>query len=427
MANIKPFKGVVYNEKKVGGFSKVVAPPYDIIPKEMQNELYRANPYNIVRLELGKMRSSDSPADNRYTRAGKFFNSWLKNKQLVQDKKDSIYIYSQKYREGSKVIDRIGFMALMSLDEGKKKVLPHENTLLAPKVDRLDLMRSIKANLSPIFVLYEDTPHSILKILKKRSSTKRPFIDISFEGIRNRAWRLDDEKDIKKIQAVMRGARTFIADGHHRFEVTRMYSKELERAGSPRAAREAAGYVMVYFVETKEDMLTVLPAHRLPRDIGNLSKEEIMARLQKSFVIEKAGSLNATMAKLDSLRSAHVFGMYMGRNQFYILKLKSMSHVDKAVKDKPKEWKRLDVAILHMFIFQHVLGIRDDDDNIEFIKDPRETAKSVDEGNFKIAFFLNPTKVAEIKRIASLGEKMPRKATYFYPKPVSGIVINKLN
>ncbi|MCX5678012.1 MAG: DUF1015 domain-containing protein [Candidatus Omnitrophica bacterium] len=425
MANIKPFKGVVYNEKKVGSLSKVVAPPYDIIPKKMQDELYRANPYNIVKLELGKIKSSDSSTDNRYTRAKKFFDLWLKGKQMVQDEKDSIYIYSQKYREGSKTIDRIGFMALMSLDEGKNKVLPHENTLHAPKVDRLDLMRSIKANLSPIFILYEDTPHSILKILKKTSSEKRPFIDISFEGIRNRAWRLDDKADIKKIQAIMRSAPTFIADGHHRFEVTRMYSKELGRSRAPKIAREAAGYVMVYFVDAKEDMLTVLPAHRLPKDIGGLRKEEIIARLQKFFAIEKAGSLNAMMVKLGKLRSAHVFGMYMGRGQFYILKLKSMSHVDNVVKDKPKEWKQLDVSILHMFIFQHVLGIRDEDDNIEFIKDPCETAKSVDKGKFKIAFFLNPTKVAEVKRIASLGEKMPRKATYFYPKPVSGIVINK--
>lgn len=425
MANIRPFKGVVYNEKKAGDLSKVVAPPYDIIPKEMQDELYRASPYNIVRLELGKIRNSDSSADNRYTRAGKFFDLWLKNKQLVRDRKDSIYVYSQKYREGRKIIDRIGFIALMSLNEGKNKVLPHEKTLLAPKLDRLDLIRGIKANLSPIFVLYEDTPHIIFKILRKAASTKRPFIDISFEGIRNRAWRLDDETDIKKIQAVMRSASTFIADGHHRFEVTRMYSKELERAAAPKTVKESAGYVMAYFVEAREDMLTVLPAHRLPRDIGGLRKEEIIARLQKFFVIERSGSLNAMMAKLDRSRNAHAFGMYMGRNQFYTLKLKSMIHVDMAVKDKPKEWKALDVAILHLFIFQHALGIRDDDDNIEFIKDPRETAKSVDRGKFKIAFFLNPTKVAEVKRIASLGEKMPRKSTYFYPKPVSGIVINK--
>lgn len=426
MADIRPFKAVVYNEKKIGDLSKVVAPPYDIIPKELQDKLYRASPYNIVRLELGKIKPSDTSTDSRYTRARKFLDSWLDKERMIRDEKDSIYVYSQKYKEGAKVIDRIGFIALMGLDERKNKVLPHENTLLAPKLDRLDLMRAVKANLSPIFVLYEDASHAILKILKSTCAEKKPFIDLQFEGIRNRAWRIDDRTDIKKIQTVMLSADTFIADGHHRFEVTRMYSKEVRKSGPSERLKEPSGYVMVYFVESKEDMLTVLPAHRLPKDIGRLKKEDILSRLEKFFTIEKARSLTGMMARLEMLRSTHVFGMYVGRRQFYILKLKSMGPVDRALGNKPKEWKALDVSILHLFIFQHVMGIRDDDDNIEFVKSPQNTAKLVDDGKFKIAFFLNPTKVAEVKRIARLGEKMPRKATYFYPKPVSGIVINKL-
>ena len=427
MANIKPFKGVVYNKEKIRDLSRVVAPPYDIIPEKMQDELYRASRFNIVRLELGKIRNSDDGADNRYTRARKFFDLWLKDKRMIRDEKESIYIYSQKYRDGGRTIDRIGFIALMGIDEGKKKVLPHENTLRAPKADRLDLMRRVKANLSPIFILYDDTPHTILKILKKRCLKSKPFIDLYFEGIRNRAWRLDDKKEIRKIQAVMHSAKTFIADGHHRFEVTRMYSKELDGMKAPEGLKRSSGYVMVYFVESKEDMLTVLPAHRLPRDIGRLTGEDIMSRLGKFFVIEKAGSLGAMMSKLGKLRNAHAFGIYLGSRRFHVLKLKKMDYVDSVVRDRPKDWKKLDVVILHLFIFQHVLGIRDDDDNIEFVKSPQSAAKSVDKGEFKIAFFLNPTKVAEVKRIASLGEKMPRKATYFYPKPISGIVINKLD
>ena len=344
---------------------------------------------------------------------------------MIRDEKASIYIYSQKYREGGRYIDRVGFIALMALDEGKKKVLPHEKTLLAPKLDRLDLIRSVKANLSPIFILYEDTSHSILKILKKVSSRKKPFVDIYFDNVKNRAWRLDDKADIMRIQAVMRNADTFIADGHHRFEVTRMYSKELGKTRAPERLKESSRYVMVYFVESKEDMLTVLPAHRLPRDIGRLKKEEIISRLKEFFVIEKEIGLGAMMSKLNRLRNLHAFGIYFGRGQFYILRLKSMGPVEDAVKNKPKDWMRLDVAILHLFIFQHVLDIRDDDDNIEFVKSPQDAAKSIDNGKFKIAFFLNPTKVAEVKRIARIGEKMPRKATYFYPKPISGIVINK--
>lgn len=425
MPNIKPFKGVVYNSKKVGNLSKVVAPPYDIIPKDMQDSLYNISPYNIIRLELGRIKPSDNANDNRYTRAKKFFDSWLKDNVLVRDDKDSIYVYSQKYKEGGKVIDRIGFLALMSLQEGKKKVLPHENTLLKPKLDRLDLIRKVKANLSPIFFLYDDKSHTILKILKDVCRKKKPYIDIPFEGVRNRAWRLDDPAAIRRIQSVMRNANTFVADGHHRFEVTRMYSKELQRTNAPKSEKEASKYVMVNFIESKEDMLTVLPAHRLPKDIGNLKVDQIADRLKEDFYIEKAPSFKAMMSQMGRLQNNHGFGLYLGKNKFYVLKLKSISAVDRAIKNKPKEWKRLDVSILHQFIFQNLLDIRDDDDNIEFVKSPVETAKLVDQGKFKVAFFLNPTRVSEVKRIARIGEKMPRKATYFYPKPISGIVINK--
>lgn len=424
MPYIRPFKGIIYNDDIIKDFSKVVAPPYDIIPKKTQNELYRKHPQNIVRLELGKIKSSDTAKDNRYIRAKKFFDLWLKNKIMVRDEKDTIYVYSQTYKERGKIIDRIGFIALMGLKEGKKKVLPHENTLLAPKVDRLDLMRSIKANLSPIYVLYDDNRHAILTILKK-ASLRKPFIDILFEGIRNRAWKIDDPIAIKNIQTVMRNANTFIADGHHRFEVTRMYSKELQHAAASKEAKESSKYVMVYFVESKEDMLTVLPAHRLPKDIGGLKKEDILSRLREFFFIEKAAGLHAMTARLEKLQKSHAFGIYLGRGEFYVLKLKSMVPVDRAIKNKPKDWKKLDVAILHLFIFKHVLNISDSDDNIEFVKSPQETATLVDKHTFKVAFFLNPTKVSEIKRIAKIGEKMPRKATYFFPKPISGVVINK--
>jgi len=418
LPRIRPFKGVIYNPGKIKNLSKVVAPPYDIIPRDMQDRLYRASPYNIVRLELNRITPSDDAKDNRYTRAGRFFDSWLKKRIMVRDGKESIYVYSQKYKALGKSVERIGFIALMEIEaKGGKKVLPHENTLAAPKTDRLSLMREVKANLSPIFVLYEDSQHEILKILKKACAKGKPFADVMFEGVRNRAWRIGDRLDIKKITRLMAGKDTFIADGHHRFEVSRMYSNEV--------SGESSKYVMVYFVETSENMLTVLPAHRLVIDIGDLTKEEIKSRLAKHFRVEKIPSLKAVVSKLDRLQSSHVFGMYLGKGEFHVLTLKDMKAVDEAIKDKSSYWKRLDVSILHLFIFQHALGIRDDDDNIEFVKSPQETAELVDKRKFKAAFFLNPTKVAEVKRIARLGEKMPRKATYFYPKPISGVVINK--
>lgn len=426
MPTVKPFNGVRYNPAKIKDFGKVVCPPYDIISEKMQDELYRKHANNLVRIEFGKISKSDTESDNRYTRARDFFDAWLKDGTLIRDAKRSFYIYSQTYKEGSRTIERVGFVGLMGLDMEKgEKVLPHENTLLAPKLDRIALIRTVHANVSPIFALYEDSMHKIARLLKKACKAGKPVADMTENGIRHRVWTLNDQKSIEVIEDFMRHKDIFIADGHHRFEVSRSYAQET--AGDKNASAELkrnARSVMIYFVELDERMLTVLPAHRLIRDIGTLSKSDIEEKLKKFFRVEKAAGLKTLMKKLDSAKKGCVFGMYMDKT-FYILKLKDPRISDSFIKDKPKDWKRLDVSILHLFVLKHVLGINDSDENVEFVKDPEETVDIIDSARCKLAFFLNPTKVAQVKKIARIGEKMPRKATYFYPKPLTGFIINK--
>ena len=422
MASIKPFKAIRYNSTRIKELSKVVAPPYDIISSKMQEDLHDLNSYNIVRLIFGRIEKEDNENENRYTRSSAFFDKWLADTILDKDKTESLYIYSQEYKHGNKRMEMIGFIGLLKLGKGKKdRVLPHENTLLAPKTDRLNLIRRVKSNLSPIFVLYDDRTHGILNVLKRYCSKNRPIADIKCDDVRHRMWRMDDEKAIKKVQAMMGSKEIFIADGHHRYEVACTYAEEAKRTG----ADFDAGWMMVYFVDCYERMLTVLPAHRLIKDLGSLDREDIIDRLKPFFRMEKVGTIDKLMGRLARLRKSHVFGMYTGKGVFYLMRLKDVKQSDKAIKNRPSDWKRLDVSILHFFIFQYVLGIRDNDDNIEFVKSPSESVRLIDEGPFKAAFFLNPTKVAEVKRMAKLGERMPRKATYFYPKPLSGLVINK--
>ena len=419
MPVIKPFKAVRYNIAKVKGVSSVISPPYDIISPKLQDELYSASPYNFVRLDFNKMEPSDIMGHNdRYTRSRDLFKAWLDENILARDPRDSIYIYSQKYKNGSKTIEQVGFIGLMGLNSvGKEKVLPHENTLTAPKEDRLSLMRATEANLSPIFVLYEDKTHRLTNILKKFMTGNACLVDIKFDNVRHRLWSIEDGSIIKKIASSMAHKNIFIADGHHRYEVARMYCNE---------TKGSADKVMVYFVEMDERMLTVLPAHRVVLDIGILEPEEILGKLSKFFRVEKVSGLKALMTHLSKSRpKLHSFGMYLGEKKFYVLRLKNEKDSDKAIKDKPLVWRRLDVAILHRFIMQEILDIRDEDNNISYIKDSKDAIGAVDSGKFKIAFILNPTKVSEVKRIANIGERMPKKSTYFYPKQLSGLVINK--
>ncbi len=427
MPVIRPFKGVQYNLRKIRDISKVVAPPYDIISKKMQEDLYRSSRYNMVRLELGKSRKGDSLEDNRYTRSGRNLALWLRSGVMVRDKSESIYVYSQRYRIGKKTIDRTGFIALMGLDDKDgSKVLPHENTLAAPKKDRLDLMREAKANLSPVFMLYEDPGHKVLKIVRDEISRKKAVIDFTESDIRHRLWKIGDPKAICAIQKLMLQKEIFIADGHHRFETARNYSKEAQASGISADSKLSAMNIMVYFAESDEDTLTVLPAHRVIKDARPLKTEDILPRLEKYFTVRSAPALGGMMRGLSSMTDGHAFGLYLGNSRYYVLRLKrAIGTPDKGIKGKPKEWKRLDVSILHKFVFERLLGVSDSDENIEFIKDPADTVKFVDSGNGEAAFFLNPTKVSEVKRIARIGQKMPRKSTYFYPKPISGLVINK--
>lgn len=427
MANIRPFRGIVYNEAKVKASSRVAAPPYDIISKDMQQGLYRRSPYSVVRLILGKTKKTDGVKDNRYTRARRFFKTWLKSGIMRQDRDEAIYVYSQSYNDRGREIYRIGFIALLKLNREKRRVLAHENTLLAPKLDRLNLIREVKANLSPIFVLYEDRPHKISNMLKRFSLRNKPFIDIDLDGVRHKAWRLNDARLVKAVEAFMRPKDIFIADGHHRYEVALTYSIEVQDKSKDKKLKKNSRYMMAYFVESDEEMLTILPAHRLIRDMGILDEGGIKERLGRFFHIEKADTIELVMSRLDELSKTHVFGIYLGRDKFYVLRMKDTKFPNAVIKNNSRAWKRLDVTILHLFILEYVLGIRDDDDNVEFVKDAEKAIDLVDSGVFKIAFFLNPTTVSQVKEIARLGERMPRKATYFYPKPLSGLVINKLD
>jgi uncharacterized protein (DUF1015 family) len=418
MPSIKPFKAVIYNRKKIKDIAKVVAPPYDVIPPKMQDELYKKHPNNVVRLILGKINKADTDSDNRYTRSAKDFNEWLDKEILITDDKEAIYIYSQGYKFDGKYIERPGFISLMELElSGSDAVKPHENTLQAPKADRLNLMRSVKANLSPIFLLYEDDKNEVAAVMKKAMKTK-PFVDMKIDDVRNRVWKLSEKSGIEKIRRAISAKKLFIADGHHRYETAKNYFNE--------TGIEGARYALAYFCKLDDDSLTVFPTHRLIKDAGSLNADEAVERLEKYFDIKKSSSAAACMKALKTLRKHHAFGMYFGRGKFYCLKLKKDDAAEPYMGRGSKDWKSLDVSILHLFILQNILDIRDEDDNIEFVKDASEAVKAIDRGKFKIAFLLNPTRVSQVKKVAEHGEKMPRKATFFYPKPLSGLVIRKI-
>jgi uncharacterized protein (DUF1015 family) len=434
MPNIEPFRGVLYNPKNIK-ISKVVAPPYDVIPPDMQNALYREDKHNIIRIILGKEEIGDSDLNNKYTRAAQFFNNWLKEKVLVQDETPAVYIYSQEYLQGGRKKIGWGFLARMEIEDPKKnRVLPHENTFAKPKQDRLNLIRQVKANLSPVFTLFEDD-HGKIERLLKNIFRKKPLFDVKKDGVRNKFWRVDDKEIIKKIAAGMRDKDIFIADGHHRFEVARMYREEMQnKAQSPKPKAQSSGkagynYVMMYFAPLDEKGLTILATHRLLKGI-DIDVDELLGKLKEYFDIKTVKDEKQLFKKMSpAKKNEYVFGVCFKNRPFYLLKLKKGIDIDNVIKDnRSKEWKRLDVSILHGIIFDNIMDLQDKishEEGVVYTRDPNYAISEVKKGNCTAVFFLNPTKVDQVRDIAKIGDKMPHKSTYFYPKLLSGLVINK--
>jgi uncharacterized protein (DUF1015 family) len=445
MANISPFKGILYNNKKIKNIKAVVAPPYDVISPTEQKILYKRHKNNVVRLILGKESGSDTPDNNRYTKARDFFESWQNDGILMKDAYPSIYVYAQEYylgeSEGFEKKKRVGFIALSKLEEfGKGGIHPHENTLAKPKEDRLRLIKSCNANFSPIFGLFSDPSKRIDSILRD-AMRQFPLYDLADNsGVRHTLWAIRENRAIQIITGQMADKQIFIADGHHRYETAIAYRNEMREKTPNFTGDEPFNHVMMYFTNTNSEGLSILPIHRLVNNLKNFNKKRIVREAGEFFNIESL-PFNGDEEKDVRQRlfseinnrgeRGHAFGMYLGDNEYFLLTLKEEDVLDRFVSDtRHPAWKTLDVTILHTFMIEKVLGISEkslsEQKNITYTANEIEAVKGVNEGSYQMALFLNPTKIEEIQAVAAAGEKMPQKSTFFYPKLITGLVMNKL-
>ncbi len=415
MAKIRPLKGIIYNKEKIKDLIQVVSPPYDVISPLRQEYYHALSPYNIIHMLLGK----DMPDEDKYQRAANFFNDWLKNKILIEEETPAVYFYSQQYNiKGEKKV-RLGFIARLCLDEKKCSVFGHEHTHLEPKEDRLKLIKKVKANLSPIFVIFEDKKR-IIQSVQRRIQGKTPFIDITDdEKVIHKVWRIDSPDILENMQKSMSGENIFIADGHHRYEVACAFKDEMKKKLKDITGEEPFNYILSYFTNTDPRGLTILPVHRLIK-LGPLEDiKKILSSISDYFYIEEVKDKARFFFLMEKGgRTEHVLGMYC-EGKYRLLRLKNIKILDKVIDDKPPEFKSLDVAILNYAIIKNT-------GDIQFGHNAEELIAKVDNDPSYIAFFLNPVKIQQIISVALSGNKMPPKSTYFYPKVLSGLVINKL-
>jgi uncharacterized protein (DUF1015 family) len=435
---LKPFKAFRFDPDTVGDAGDCIAPPYDVIDSTRQADLYKKNKHNIVRIIKAKQFPEDDGNNNQYTRAADYLSDWLKTGALKQDKTESMYGYVQNFSIAGVDYQRNSLITLVKLEEFDKKIIrPHEQTLNKPKIDRLNLKRATGAKFGLVFMLYDDKQKIADKIIDK-AVTQQPLIDfLDEQNVRHRLFAITDTDEIGSIVEMMSDKTCVIADGHHRYETGLLYAKENP---NPKAA-----YQMIALANTQHEGLIVLATHRLVYNLDDFDTKKLIADLQQDFEITqydfdssetKKQALTKMLShmKTELANNKNAFGIYAGDQAFHVAVLKDLKVMNSLAPEKSTPWKSLDVSVLHKLILQEHLSIDEtrlaSGDYVQYVKDTEtaidDSIAQVDDGQKQAAFFMNPVKLQQIEDVTALGEKMPQKSTYFYPKIYTGLTINKL-
>ncbi len=474
MPELRPFRALRY-DPDAGDPRDLVSPPYDVISVDRQVALARRHPRNVVRLDLPLDEPGDPP-DERYRRAARDLAAWRSDGTLRKDRQPSVYVYEQAYVVPGTSEHRAqrGFFARLRVEEPGQAsgILPHERTLSGPKEDRYRLLRATGTNASPVVLLFEDPDGAALHVLDVicRGDAQVDLTDD--DGVRHRVWQLpaEDPELGPLAQALLRAGSAgplTIADGHHRYETALRYRDERHR---DRALDEPApfDYLLALLLPTDQP-LTVLPTHRVVRD--GISGEALLAAAAALFDVERLDSANALLAAMGAPGGApvvpsapagapggtspgadlqppadrqapgegpgrpadpapaerpHRFGLWTG-GVGAILRVRPAAFEPLLDPDAPAALRWLDVSLLEVAL-ERVLEVdraaTAGGGRVLYTKDAAEAIAMVDRGDGVAAFLLDPTRVEDVLRVAAAGAVMPQKSTYFYPKQVTGLVLN---
>jgi uncharacterized protein (DUF1015 family) len=443
MAIIAPFKGITYNFEAFDDIAKLLAPPYDVISEKEQEEYYQTNPYNVIRLTLGKRKTGDSDWDNRYTRSAGLWERWQSEEVLVPSNSPSMYVTSLTYDpgDGSGTRVRWGLITLVRIEEeGSGGILPHEKTFSAHKDDRLRLMRASNAQFSQVFALYEDPENSVFEALK-RPIQRSPQVSVQQrDGTGHQMWTVQDPGIFRQVADVMREKPIIIADGHHRYETARNFRNIMRARYGQRPPNRSYEYVMMYLTNMNDVGLTILPSHRIVKRCESFELKAFLECLKQWFEVTTlplAGSdPSSRPVRLKEIleekgRTTSVIGFrHHGDKTDYILSLKQVARNGMGG-DLHDSLKKLDVLVLSRLIFRKALGFSkedlDDEEIFHYQSDMAKALSQVDAGDYQMTFLVNPTKMEHVRNVTANALIMPRKSTYFYPKVITGLVFNKID
>lgn len=425
MVSIAPFRALRYNSRKIPDIAKVVAPPYDVVSPEERAALLAHNPYNIISIEL-PVGGAD-----RYTQAAAHMRRWQAERILQHDRNPGLYILEERFTVNGRQFIRHGLLAAVTVTPWSSgEILPHEFTLPGPKQDRLELLRACQANISPIFLLFDDLENQVQSILSE-AIAKEPLQQITLDpgsvphaADDSRLWAITDKGAIDQLIKLFTDRQAYIADGHHRYETALTYRQE-------QAARTHGGggpwdRALMFLVAVNDPGLVVLPIHRIIRNLAPPRLTHFHTRLSELFALTPLGTRSTPdlISTLDQATDGSFLlieqdGTYLLRPHQDLAQL--LSH------DHSLAWRSLDVSALHTLVLEPMLGLGEHEIEGEgfltYTRNAQEALDAVRTGQAQLAFLLRPTRPEQLSAVARSHDRMPQKSTFFFPKPVTGILI----
>jgi uncharacterized protein (DUF1015 family) len=438
MAEIRPFQGVRYNQNLISDLTSVICPPYDIISPQLQDELYQYSEYNFVRIEYNRELPQDNAQDNRYLRSAANLTQWLKRGILNVDLIPAFYLHQHFFSCQGRQFKRNNIIAAVKLEEWEKKIIrPHENIIPRAKSDRLNMLWACQADTSPVLAMYEDRGQ-IISFALTAQMIHPPLINaVDYFGERHKVWAITQDEVVRQIQKVIADQPLYIADGHHRYDSALTYRREKVVQSASHNGEEGYNFVMTSLVDMADPGLIILPPHRLLRGVSRSLMSSLKSQLTSFFDIEELSINHPDIwqqvdARLSGMRpdmtQVRLGILGLEGDKLLILTLRDVNAVNQMMPTFHGDlYKKLDVSLVDHVILEKLLAFDKDREEKALIYsyDRLEAVKRVMEQEYQLVFLLNPLKPEIVRAIADVGDRMPRKSTYFYPKSPAGLVCYK--
>ena len=413
MAEVLPFRALHYDPATL---QDVTAPPYDVIDPAQRAALLDRSPHNVVEIDLPQ-------GAEPYEHAAATFARWQEEGVLRRDEEPALWALTQDYTgPDGRPYTRRGFFARVRVEAyGAGRVRPHERTHPGPKEDRLNLQRATRANLSPIFALYDDPAGAAWRAVDPGGTP--PLAEVTdADGTVHRLWRVADPAAHDAVRDALAASELLIADGHHRYETARVYAEEVGGEGGHR-------YVLTCLVSLRDTGLTVFPTHRLLTDLKDPARQEALAEaLRRDWEIEEIAREDLEPTGDGPLRLGYMDAHF---KRPFRLTLKDTAIADAALPGKPEPYRRLDTAVLEALVLKNALGMSEDDishfNGLDYARSTAEALARIESGDADAGFFMRGAPVSQVRDVAAAGENMPPKSTYFFPKVLTGMVFHLLD